>query len=75
MPDHLHLILNPRDGRIIEFTGKLKSLAAKAITKTAGQFQSHTALELMDDLAEDQLHSCKSSEGQIGFFRKGLPLV
>jgi len=35
MPDHLHLIVNPRDGRIIEFTGKLKSLAARAITKTA----------------------------------------
>ena len=35
MPEHLHLIVNPRDGRIIEFTGKLKSLAARAITKTA----------------------------------------
>jgi len=35
MPDHLHLIVNPQDGRIIEFTGKLKSLAARAITKTA----------------------------------------
>ncbi len=32
MPDHLHLIVNPRDGRVIEFTGKLKSLAARAIT-------------------------------------------
>ena len=35
MPDHLHLIVNPRDGRIIEFTGKLKSLAGRGITKTA----------------------------------------
>ena len=24
MPDHTHLIVNPRDGRIREFTGKLK---------------------------------------------------
>jgi putative transposase len=35
MPDHLHLIVNPRDGRIKEFTGKLKSLSARDITKTA----------------------------------------
>ena len=35
MPDHLHLIVNPKDGRIREFTGKLKSLSARAITKTA----------------------------------------
>ena len=35
MPDHLHLIVNPRDGRIREFTGALKSLSAKAIVKTA----------------------------------------
>jgi putative transposase len=34
MPDHLHLIVNPRDGRIKEFTGKLKSLSARDITKT-----------------------------------------
>ena len=26
MPDHTHLIVNPKDGRIKEFTGKLKSL-------------------------------------------------
>jgi putative transposase len=39
MPDHLHLIVNPEDGRIIEFTGKLKSLAARAITKTATGIQ------------------------------------
>jgi putative transposase len=35
MPDHTHLIVNPRDGRIREFTGKLKSLSARAIIKTA----------------------------------------
>lgn len=35
MPDHTHLIVNPQDGRIREFTGKLKSLSAKAIIKTA----------------------------------------
>jgi len=35
MPDHTHLIVNPKDGRIKEFTGKLKSLSAKAIIKAA----------------------------------------
>jgi REP element-mobilizing transposase RayT len=35
MPDHFHLIVNPKDGRIKEFTGKLKSLSAKAIIKAA----------------------------------------
>ena len=35
MPDHLHLIVNPQDGRIREFTGKLKSLSAKAIIQAA----------------------------------------
>ena len=34
MPDHFHLIVNPRDGRIREFTGKLKSISAKAIIET-----------------------------------------
>ena len=36
MPDHLHLIVNPRDGRIREFTGTLKSLSARAIVDAAG---------------------------------------
>jgi len=31
MPDHFHLISNPRDGRIKEFCGHLKAVAAKAI--------------------------------------------
>jgi REP element-mobilizing transposase RayT len=35
MPDHLHLILNPQDGRIREFTGTLKSFSAKAIIAVA----------------------------------------
>jgi hypothetical protein len=35
MPDHIHLIVNPRDGRIREFTGKLKSISARAIIKNA----------------------------------------
>jgi REP element-mobilizing transposase RayT len=35
MPDHTHLIVNPKDGRIKEFTGQLKSLSAKAIIKAA----------------------------------------
>ena len=44
MPDHLHLIVNPRDGRVIEFTGQLKSLAARAITYTAVgiEFKQHS---------------------------------
>ena len=35
MPDHFHMIVNPRDGRIREFTGKLKSLSAKAVIDAA----------------------------------------
>src|SRR2546426_9567304 len=35
MPDHLHLIVNPQDGRIKEFTGKLKGLSARAIIESA----------------------------------------
>ena len=33
MPDHFHLISNPRDGRIREYTGELKSLSAKKIVE------------------------------------------
>ncbi len=33
MPDHFHLILNPRDGDITGFTGALKSVAAGRIIK------------------------------------------
>ena len=38
MPDHFHLIANPRDGRIREFTGSLKSLTAKRIAQTTTKF-------------------------------------
>ena len=33
MPDHFHLVSNPRNGRIIEWTGALKSMTAKALTQ------------------------------------------
>ena len=35
MPDHFHLISNPRDGRIKDFIGALKSLSAKRIVKNS----------------------------------------
>ena len=38
MPDHFHLIANPRDGRIKEFTGHLKAVSAKAIVKVNNCF-------------------------------------
>jgi putative transposase len=41
MPDHFHLIGNPRDGRIKEFVGALKSLSAKSIVKVCKQYQFH----------------------------------
>jgi REP element-mobilizing transposase RayT len=34
MPDHFHLIVNPEDGRVKEFTGELKSFSAKAISNS-----------------------------------------
>jgi len=37
MPDHFHLISNPRDGRIREYTGELKSLSAKKIVEISSQ--------------------------------------
>ena len=39
MPDHFHLILNPRDGRIREFMLDLKSLAAKRIVQANTRFR------------------------------------
>ena len=39
MPDHFHLITNPRDGRIKEFVGALKSLSAKSIVRVSKQFR------------------------------------
>ncbi len=34
MPDHFHLIVNPRDGRIKEYSGQLKAVTAKCIIQT-----------------------------------------
>ena len=39
MPDHFHLISNPRDGRIREFVGELKSVSAKRIVEISNRFQ------------------------------------
>lgn len=39
MPDHFHLISNPRDGRIIEFMRDLKSAGAKAIIQVSQRFR------------------------------------
>jgi REP element-mobilizing transposase RayT len=39
MPDHFHFIGNPRDGRIMEFVGALKSLSAKSIVRASKQFR------------------------------------
>jgi REP element-mobilizing transposase RayT len=80
MPDHLHFISNPRDGRVKEFTGALKSLYEKRIVEVEHRYtfesigadsdsehrvwqESFKAMPLssaLDDLAEDQLHSCQS---------------
>jgi len=35
MPDHFHLIVNPRDGRIRQWTGALKSLSANRLIEMA----------------------------------------
>ena len=36
MPDHFHLIVNPRDGEIQGFCGAVKSLSAKALVELTG---------------------------------------
>ena len=36
MPDHVHFIVNPRDGNITGFCGALKSLTAKALVRITG---------------------------------------
>lgn len=48
MPDHFHLVVNPKDGDIRGFGGALKSLSARKIIDA-----SPTLMELVDDLAED----------------------
>jgi REP element-mobilizing transposase RayT len=45
MPDHFHQISNPRDGRIKEFIGALKSLSAKGIVKVCKQFRFHAGAD------------------------------
>lgn len=51
MPEHVHFISNPRDGRIKEFTGALKSLSAKAILKVERRFD----LKKKSDELENQV--------------------
>src|SRR5690348_4452972 len=33
MPDHIHLVINPRDGAVREWTGALKSNSAKRLVQ------------------------------------------
>jgi putative transposase len=48
MPDYFHFIVNPRDGKIREWTGTLKSLTAKRLLNSGNQFwqESFKALAL-----------------------------
>jgi hypothetical protein len=48
MPDHFHLISNPRDGRIREFRGALKSIVARSLGREIWQ-QSFKAVPLWSD--------------------------
>ena len=34
MPDHIHMVVDPRDGRIKEFIGKLKGVSAMSIVES-----------------------------------------
>ena len=43
MPDHIHLILNPRDGRIRELMASLKSLSAKSVVSACPSFDFRRA--------------------------------
>ncbi len=38
MPDHIHLIVNPKDGRIRELAGALKSMSARRLIDEATDF-------------------------------------
>ena len=38
MPDHFHMVVNPKDGRVKEFLGALKSITARRIIETTGGF-------------------------------------
>jgi REP element-mobilizing transposase RayT len=81
MPDHFHLVSNPRDGSIREFIGQLKSLSAKRIVEVSRQSFRKIAedghqvwQESFKDMPlwsgwmiwQNQLHSCKSSQSTIG---------
>ena len=82
MPDHFHLIVNPRDGRIREFMLNLKGLSAKRIVDSNTRFrfeeseedgfqvwqESFKAQPLWSSwmMAKDKLHSCQPCEGGVG---------
>ena len=38
MPDHFHMIVNPKDGRVKEFLGALKSITARRLIETTSGF-------------------------------------
>ena len=38
MPDHFHMVVNPKDGGVKEFLGALKSLTARRLIETTGGF-------------------------------------
>jgi REP element-mobilizing transposase RayT len=52
MPDHIHLIVNPRDGDIKGFSGALKSLSAKKIVQVS--FDKRFVLETHE--ADGSIH-------------------
>jgi putative transposase len=52
MPDHIHAIVNPRDGNIQGFMAALKSLSAKAILKV----NHHPAFDLTNPSADGSTH-------------------
>src|SRR5262245_31784134 len=45
MPDHVHLIVNPPDGRIRELVGSLKSLSARALIQSRRRLPFRTTWE------------------------------
>jgi len=53
MPDHFHLISNPRDGRIKEFVGALKSLSAKSIVRVSTQFRFNAVIYHVSTAVDD----------------------
>lgn len=49
MPDHFHLISNPRDGHIKEFIGALKSLSAKDILSLRKHVRPRTGRQVWQE--------------------------